>query len=119
MDSAEPRRYSQRVMNDASSSSLSATSQSQISHDEISRHAQELWEKYGRPSGRDEAIWLEAERNLRDQRATTPAPAFAGEATPASTAPATPPPSPGARAGRAGGATATPRMPGGRARSKG
>lgn len=33
-------------------------------HDEISTRARELWEKYGRPAGRDEAIWLEAERQL-------------------------------------------------------
>lgn len=31
---------------------------------DISRRARELWEGYGRPSGRDEAIWLEAERQL-------------------------------------------------------
>jgi len=34
-------------------------------HEQISRRAEELWEQYGRPSGRDEEIWLEAERQLR------------------------------------------------------
>jgi len=34
-------------------------------HEEISRYARELWEKYGRPVGRDEEIWLEAERTMR------------------------------------------------------
>jgi len=33
-------------------------------HDDISARARELWEKYGRPTGRDEEIWLEAERQL-------------------------------------------------------
>lgn len=33
-------------------------------HEEISKRARELWEKYERPSGRDEEIWLEAERQL-------------------------------------------------------
>lgn len=33
-------------------------------HEQISRRAQQLWENGGRPSGRDEEIWLEAERQL-------------------------------------------------------
>ncbi len=43
-------------------STLSNTTQ--LSHDEISRKAKELWENYGRPEGRDDEIWLEAERSL-------------------------------------------------------
>ena len=35
-----------------------------LSHDNISRKAKELWESYGRPEGRDEEIWFEAERSL-------------------------------------------------------
>jgi hypothetical protein len=31
---------------------------------EIAQRARTLWEGYGRPEGRDEAIWLEAERQL-------------------------------------------------------
>jgi len=42
-----------------------STAHSAPTHEEISRRAQELWESYGRPVGRDEEIWLEAERNLR------------------------------------------------------
>jgi len=34
------------------------------SHEDISQRARELWESYDRPQGRDEAIWLEAERQL-------------------------------------------------------
>ena len=34
------------------------------SHDQISQKAKELWQRYGEPSGRDEEIWLEAERLL-------------------------------------------------------
>jgi len=30
----------------------------------ISRRARELWQRYGCPSGRDEEIWLEAERQV-------------------------------------------------------
>lgn len=33
-------------------------------HDEIARQARRLWEGYGRPAGRDVAIWLEAERQV-------------------------------------------------------
>jgi hypothetical protein len=33
-------------------------------NEEISRHAYDLWERYGRPDGRDVEIWLEAERQL-------------------------------------------------------
>ena len=34
------------------------------SHDDIAKRARELWEGYDRPQGRDDAIWLEAERQL-------------------------------------------------------
>ncbi len=33
-------------------------------HEEIARHAREIWLSRGEPSGRDEEIWLEAEREL-------------------------------------------------------
>jgi len=33
-------------------------------HDEIAQQARTLWEHYGRPEGRDQEIWLEAERQL-------------------------------------------------------
>jgi len=33
-------------------------------HADISRRATALWENYGRPEGRDQEIWLEAERLL-------------------------------------------------------
>lgn len=36
----------------------------QVSHEQISRRAEELWRQYGCPEGRDEAIWLEAEQQL-------------------------------------------------------
>jgi hypothetical protein len=35
------------------------------SHEEISNRARALWEARGRPSGRDEEIWLTAEAELR------------------------------------------------------
>lgn len=34
------------------------------SQETISQRARELWEHYGRPDGRDNEIWLEAERQL-------------------------------------------------------
>lgn len=37
----------------------------ETTHEEIARRARALWEQYGQPSGRDEQIWLEAERQLR------------------------------------------------------
>jgi hypothetical protein len=33
-------------------------------HEEITRRAQEIWQKSGSPGGRDTEIWLEAEREL-------------------------------------------------------
>ena len=33
-------------------------------HEEIARHAREIWLAQGEPAGRDEEIWLEAEREL-------------------------------------------------------
>ena len=40
------------------------------SHEEVSRRAVELWKAQGAPSGRDEEIWLEAERQLSSSDAT-------------------------------------------------
>ena len=39
------------------------------SHEDISQRARELWEGYGRPEGRDEQIWLEAESQLAGVKA--------------------------------------------------
>ena len=33
-------------------------------HDAISRQAEKLWQRYGCPQGRDDEIWLEAERQV-------------------------------------------------------
>lgn len=35
-----------------------------VLHEAVSRQAEKLWERYGRPQGRDEEIWLEAERQV-------------------------------------------------------
>lgn len=35
-------------------------------HEQISRLAHELWEKRGQPAGRDDDIWLEAEKQLHE-----------------------------------------------------
>lgn len=42
-------------------------------HEQISRRAQQLWENGGRPSERDEEIWLEAERQLATGEETSEA----------------------------------------------
>lgn len=34
-------------------------------HDEISARARQIWERNGRPDGRDEEHWFQAERELR------------------------------------------------------
>jgi hypothetical protein len=38
-------------------------------HDEISRHAEDLWREKGYPQGRDDEIWLEAEQKLKRREA--------------------------------------------------
>lgn len=96
-----------------STSSLSTANRAQPTHEEISHRAQELWENYGRPSGRDEEIWLEAERALQmtppDAAQAAPATAPLDEA-PAATAPSAASVAP--RKSRAG--SAVPKMPGAR-----
>jgi hypothetical protein len=48
-------------------------------HDDIAQCARDLWVKYGRPTGRDLEIWLEAEKRLlsatQTQREKNSAPA--------------------------------------------
>lgn len=36
-------------------------------HDEISKRAREIWEREGRPEGRDMEHWLQAEAELREK----------------------------------------------------
>jgi len=36
-------------------------------HEEISKRAREIWEREGRPQGRDKEHWLQAETELRQQ----------------------------------------------------
>lgn len=91
-------------MNETSSTS---TAPRQPTHEEISQKARELWENYGRPAGRDEEIWFEAERALQSP-ASTPSAEPTKDTTPR------PPRSAASR--HAGGATATPRLPGARAK---
>ena len=38
-------------------------------HDQISRHAEDLWRERGYPQGRDDEIWLEAEQKLKRREA--------------------------------------------------
>ena len=36
-------------------------------HDDIAARAYEVWERTGRPDGRDQEIWLQAEHELLEQ----------------------------------------------------
>ncbi len=36
-------------------------------HEEISKRAREIWEREGRPEGRDKEHWLQAETELRQE----------------------------------------------------
>jgi hypothetical protein len=68
---------------------ISSGSETQVSQDAISERARTLWLERGQPSGQDEAIWLQAERELREQAAASSALAVS---IPAPTAtPAVPP----------------------------
>jgi hypothetical protein len=42
-----------------------------FSHEEIAARARAIWEREGRPEGRDEPIWYQAERELREQELRT------------------------------------------------
>ena len=66
-------------------------------HDAISAQARQLWERYGRPAGRDEEIWREAERQVLgvDSRVTQlPAGAVASRPLRAAVNPPQPEPPP-------------------------
>lgn len=39
----------------------------EVYEDEIRARAHELWERAGKPSGREDHFWLEAERQLREE----------------------------------------------------
>lgn len=40
----------------------------EVYDDEIRRRAHELWEQAGRPQGREDHFWLEAERQLKEEQ---------------------------------------------------
>lgn len=52
--------------------STSSDSCSALLHEEIAQCAHDLWIKYGRPTDRDLAIWLEAEQHLHSTELETP-----------------------------------------------
>lgn len=59
-----PLKKSPSVVSPASASPAPVTPALPPTHDEIAGRARQLWSDYGQPSGRDEEIWLEAERQL-------------------------------------------------------
>jgi hypothetical protein len=38
-----------------------------ITHEQITQRAREIWEREGRPEGRDKEHWLQAEAELRNE----------------------------------------------------
>ncbi len=46
--------------------------QSRIPHEQIAARAEQIWRKRNRPSGSDEAIWLEAESQLEAEAEARP-----------------------------------------------
>lgn len=99
-------------MNESQSTLSNSAALHSPTHEEISRRAEEIWEQQGRPAGRDEEIWLEAERTLS---ASAPAaPRASGNSADPVTQPADPAPrmnAPASNARASSKATATPRMP--------
>lgn len=54
-----------------------------LTNDDIARRAFEIWERNGRPEGRDQEHWDQAEKELRQQTAkSTPAERTAAPAAP-------------------------------------
>lgn len=39
-----------------------------IKHEDIAKKAEEIWEREGKPKGKDQEIWLRAESMLYDQQ---------------------------------------------------
>ena len=60
-----------------------------LSHETIARRAEQIWNSYGHPQGRDEEIWLEAESQLRSEQQQSLIPAL--EAVASKVEPSTPP----------------------------
>jgi Protein of unknown function (DUF2934) len=40
----------------------------EVDQEKVRQRAHELWEKSGRPEGRDEYFWTEAERQLKEEQ---------------------------------------------------
>lgn len=44
----------------------------QVPHEEIARRAEKIWRERNQPAGQDEAIWLEAENQLKAEAESRP-----------------------------------------------
>ena len=53
-------------------STSSDVSRGQVSHEQIARRAEKLWADRNRPAGQDEAIWFEAEAQLKAEAESRP-----------------------------------------------
>ena len=56
-------------------------------HSEVAKRAYEIWEKEGRPHGRDREYWARAEKELAGKPANVPAPRTMGTSPALPTAP--------------------------------
>ncbi len=48
------------------------TTRGQVTHEQTARRAEKLWRERGQPSGQDDAIWLEAESQLKAEAEARP-----------------------------------------------
>jgi hypothetical protein len=60
------RETVQRILDLAAKLKRRADALAKPSQNRIRRRARQIWEENGRPSGRDEEFWLQAEREMRE-----------------------------------------------------
>jgi hypothetical protein len=48
------------------------TTRGQVTHEQTARRAEKLWRERGQPAGQDDAIWLEAESQLKAEMEARP-----------------------------------------------
>ena len=60
---AKPVSATQQVLQSAGQRQTGPTAT--LTHEQIAKRAQQIWEKKGRPVGQDERNWLEAEVQLK------------------------------------------------------
>ena len=66
------RETNQRILAFTTELEQQASIMEKPTEEQIRKRAQELWEQAGKPEGRDEEIWHQAERELQDSSHRTP-----------------------------------------------